>query len=159
MIGSVNTGMSMPPPPPKGGSEQSLTEEQQSIISETLSQYDVDNLTEADALSITEAFAQAGIEPGAALEQAVSNSGFDAKTLGALANVSEEGGRPPPPPPPQQSTEEITSMVDYLTELMEEKLATSNSSSLSDEDKQSRLAQVIEKVDIEDGDSIINTSA
>jgi hypothetical protein len=50
-------------------------------------------------------------------------------------------------------------MVDYLTELMEEKLATSNSSSLSDEDKQSILAQMIEKFDIEDGDSIINTSA
>lgn len=160
MINSMSSGMSMPPPPKASSrSEQSLTEEQQNLISETLSEYDVDNLTEADALSITEAFAEAGIQPGLALEKAVSNSGFDAKSLGDLANVSEEGSRPPPPPPPQQSSEEITSLVDYLAELMEEKLAESNSNELSDEDKQSILALVFEKFDIEDGESIINTTA
>jgi len=160
MINAMNAGMSMPPPPRAGAStEQNLTEDQQSFISDTLSQYDVDNLTEADALSIVEAFSEAGIQPGLALEKAVSSSGFDAKFLGDLANVSEKGSRPPPPPPPSQSTEEITSMVDYLAELMEEKLAASNSNELSDEDKQSILALVFEKFDIEDGESIINTTA
>lgn len=155
----MSSSMQMPPPPPKGGSEQNLTDAQQNLISETLSEYDVDNLTEADALSITEAFAEAGIQPGIALEKAVADSGFDAKSLGDLANVSEEGSRPPPPPPPQQSTEEITSMVDYLAELMEEKLAESSNNELTDEDKQSILALVFEKFDIEDGESIINTTA
>jgi hypothetical protein len=160
MIGSINTGMSMPTSAKTSSNiEQSLTEEQETLISEILSQYDVDNLSEADALSITEAFAEAGIQPGSALEQAVSDSGFDAKNLGDLANVSEEGSRPPPPPPPQQSTEEITSLVDYLAELMEETLAASSSNELSDGDKQSILSQVFEKFDIEKGDSIINTSA
>jgi hypothetical protein len=83
---------------------------------------------------------------------------FNAKTIGELANVSEEGNRPPPPPP-QQSSDEISSMVEYLAELLEEKLASNNSDSLSDEDKQSILAQVFEKFDIEESDSIINTSA
>jgi hypothetical protein len=154
MINSINSGASMPPPP---RTEQNLTNAQQSVISDTLSEFDVDNLTEADALSIVEAFSEAGIQPGLALEKAVADAGFDAKTIGELANVSEEGNRPPPPP--KQSSDEISSMVEYLAELLEEKLASSNSDSLSDEDKQSILAQVFEKFDIEESDSIINTTA
>ena len=109
-------------------------------------------------MASVEAFSQAGIQPGVALEKAVSDIGFDAKTIGDLAKVSEGGNRPPPPPP-KQSTDEITSMVDYLAELLEEKLAANNSNELSDEDKQSILAQLAEKFDIDDGKSIINTSA
>jgi hypothetical protein len=154
MINSINSGASMPPPP---RTEQNLTNDQQSVISDTLSEFDVDNLTEADALSIVKAFSEAGIQPGLALEKAVADAGFDAKTIGELANVSEEGNRPPPPP--KQSSDEISSMVEYLAELLEEKLASSNSDSLSDEDKQSILAQVFEKFDIEESDSIINTTA
>lgn len=144
----------MPPPPPRA--EQSLTAEQQTFISDTLAEFDTDNLTQEDALSIIEAFSQANIQPSAALEKAVTSAGFDAKNIGELANVAE-GNRPPPPP--KQSTEEITSMVDYLAELLEETLATNNGNSLSDQDKQSILAQVFEKFDIEEGESIINTTA
>lgn len=155
MINAISSGM--PPPPPRAGTDQNLTEDQQNVISETLSKYDVENLTEADALSIVEAFSEAGIQPGGALEKAVASSGFDAKSIGDLAEVSDGGNRPPPPP--SQSTEEITSLVDYLAELMEEKLAASNSNELSDEDKQSILTEIFEKFDIKDGESIINTSA
>ncbi|XPF93968.1 hypothetical protein ACM9HF_18445 [Colwellia sp. RE-S-Sl-9] len=154
MINSINSGMPMPPPP---RSDQKLTEEQQSLISETLSKFDAENINETDALSIIDAFSQAGIQPGEALEKAMSSFGFDAKTLGDLADVKGQGGMPPPPP--KQSTEEITSMVDYLKELLDEKLATGSDSVLSDEDKQSILAQVFEKFDIESGESIINTTA
>ena len=145
--------MSMPPQK----NTQSLTTDQQAFITETLSQFDADNLTQESAISIVEAFAEAGIQPGSALEASLAELGFDAKSIGDLANVSGEGNRPPPPP--KQSSEEITSLVDYLTELMEEKFASSNSNELSDEDKQSILAQVFEKYNIADGDSIINTTA
>jgi len=154
MINSISSNTQMPPQ----RTEQSLTENQQSILSETLSQYDAENLTEADALSIVESFSQAGIQPGVAMEKAMSDLGFDAKSIGDSAKVSDEGSRPPPPPP-KQSSEEITSMVDYLAELVEEKLTASNSNELSDEDKESILSQVYEKFDIDDGDSIINTTA
>jgi len=154
MINSISSNTQMPPQ----RTEQSLTEDQQSILSETLSQYDAENLTEADALSIVESFSQAGIQPGVAMEKAMSDLGFDAKSIGDSAKVSDEGSRPPPPPP-KQSSEEITSMVDYLAELVEEKLTASNSNELSDEDKESILSQVYEKFDIDDGDSIINTTA
>jgi hypothetical protein len=153
MINSINA--SMPPPPPR--SDQNLTEDQQMLISDTLSQFDAENINEADAQSIIEALSEAGIQPGAALEKAMSEFGFDAKTMGDLANASGQGNMPPPPP--KQSTEEITSMVDYLKELLDEKLEQSTTESLSDEDKQSILTQVFEKFGIESGESIINTSA
>lgn len=143
----------MPPPPSK---EQTLTEDQQSLISETLSEYDADNLTQEDAISIREVFSEAGIPPGLALAKEVSASGFDAKNIGELAKVSDKGSRPPPP---KQSTEEITSIVDYLAEVLKEKLAANNDNPLNDEDKQLILAQVIEEFNLEDGESIINTTA
>lgn len=159
MIDSMNSSMSMPPPPKTGSSSnQTLTEEQHSLISDTLSEYDVDNLTEADALSIVEAFAQAGIEPSMALEKAVSSAGFNSNTIGELAQVEDAGSRPPPPPP-KQSSEEISSLVDYLAEIMEEKLAASDSNELSDQDKQSIIADIYENFNIGEDDSIINTTA
>lgn len=160
MIDAINLGMSMPPPP-KTDSEKALTEEQQTLISATLSQYDADKLNETDALSITAAFSQAGIQPSLSLEKALSDFGFDAKSIGELTKVSDSGGRPPPPPSSlqTQNTETITSMVDYLTSLMQEKFTASNSSKLSDADKESILAQVFEQFDIKEGESIINTHA
>jgi len=153
-VNAIKTGMTLPQP---SRTEQKLTADQQTLITDTLSQFDAENLTEKDALSIVEAFAQAGIQPSAALEKAISTLGFDAKSIGDLAGVPESEHRPPPPP--KQSTEEITSMVGFLTELLKEKLAASNSDNLSEEDKQSILSQVFERFDIEESDTIINTSA
>ena len=153
MINSVSSGMSMPPV----RTEQSLTSDQQSLISETLAQFDADNLSDIDAASINEAFSQAGIQPGKALEAAMTELGFDAKSIGEQGNVQQGGQRPPPPP--SQSTEEISSMVEYLTELMEEKYAENNNSSLSDDDKQSIMTELFEKLGIPKQDSIINTTA
>jgi len=157
MINNVNSGMSMPPPPPR--SEQSLTEEQQTFITDTLAEFNADELSEEDALGIIEMFSEANIQPGAALEKAMSSAGFDAKSIGDIAAASDSARPPPPPPPPKQSTDEISSMVDYLAELLEETLAASESETLSDEDKQAILAQVFDKFNMEPSESIINTSA
>jgi hypothetical protein len=156
MIDSMSSGIAMPPPPRR--TEQNLTNDQQAVIADKLAEYDVDTLTQTDALSIVEAFSAAGIEPGAALEKAVAAVGFDAKTIGGLAHSSEQASRPPPPPP-KQSAEQISSMGEYLAELLDEKLAATNNASLSDEDKQLILAQVFDQFNIEQADSIINTSA
>ncbi len=43
MISSI--GSTPPPPPPQGGSTQQLSTDQESLISETLANYDADNLT------------------------------------------------------------------------------------------------------------------
>jgi len=144
----------MPAPPPR--SEQPLTEEQQSLISETLSEFDVENLSESNALSIVEAFSSAGIVPGSALEQAMADVGFDAKAVGELANVEHGGNQPPPP---KQDTLDISSMVDYMSELLEATLAATGNAELSEADKKAVYAQMMEKFAIEEGDSIIDTTA
>jgi len=152
-IGSINSGMSMPPP----RSEQSLTEDQQSLIGETLSEFDPENLSESDALSIVVAFSNAGIAPGVGLEKVMADFGFDAKTVGDLANVENDGNKPPPPP--KQDTVDISSMVDYMSELLEATLESTGKAELSEEDKKSIYEQVMDKFDIKDGGSIINTTA
>lgn len=161
MVSSIGSGMSMPPPPPSSSSStQNLTEDQMTLISDTLSELDVDNLTEQDALSIVEAFSEAGIEPGRAMESAMSDLGFDAKEIGDLAGIEgREGGGPPPPPPESQSSEEISNMVSFLEELLEEKLADSSETELNDQDKEAIYAKVMEQFGIEEGESIINTTA
>ena len=161
MIGSISSAGSMPPPPPSN-SEAAITDEQQTALSEILGEHDSENLTEADAQSIVESLSEAGIQPGQAMASAMSELGFDAAVIGDLAGVGpgaggEEGSMPPPPPPPQQSSEVITSMVDYLAELLEEKLA--DGTELTDEDKEEIYAQVSERFGLQEGESIINTTA
>jgi len=160
MIGSISAAGSMPPPPPTG-SEYSITDEQQTVLSEILAEYDSENLTEADAQSIAESLAEAGIQPGESMASAMSELGFDAAEIGKLAGVGPasggEEGSMPPPPPPQQSSETISSMVEFLAELLEEKLA--DGTELTDEDKEDIYAQVSEKFGMPEGESIIDTTA
>lgn len=97
MINSVgSSGMSMP----TGYRPQNLpalSNDQQTLISETLSQYDADSLSEADAQSIVTTFQEAGIQPGKGLEEAMSVAGFDARSIGEKAGP--QGPRPSGPPP------------------------------------------------------------
>ena len=58
-----------------------LTDKQSQHIKETLSKYDPNNLTKADAKEIVSSFREAGIRPSKALKQAMSAEGLDAKIL------------------------------------------------------------------------------
>lgn len=148
MINAVNSGTQAP----MNRVEASLTQDQQTLISDTLKQFDPENLSDADAQSIVESFSKAGIEPGRALEQTMTDLGFDARSIGEAANVKPEGNRPPPPP--KQSSETISSLVDYLTELLDK-----NGTDLSEDDKKSIYEKVSKEFGIPAGDSVINTSA
>ena len=155
MINAVNSGFQTP----IARTEQSLTQNQQDVITQTLVQFDADLLSDSDAKSIVETFSSAGIQPGKALESAVAALGFDAKSIGELAGVEkpEHGNRPPPPP--QQSNEEITELVDYLTQLLEETLSANSDTELSDEQKQTIYQQIKEKFGYGEDESIIDTTA
>ena len=161
MISSINSGMSMPPPRPSSTSGQSLSDDQLTLISDTLSELDADNLTEEDALSIIEAFSEAGIAPGKEMESAISELGFDAQTIGELGNVNgnEKGAPPPPPPSEVQSSTEISEMVSFIEELLEEKLAENNETELTDQDKEAIYAKVKDQFGIGEDESLINTTA
>ncbi len=122
MINATSSaGMSMPPSyPPRNTA--ALSTDQQMLISETLSQYDADNLSEADARSIVATFQEAGIQPGKALEEAMSVAGFDARSIGDKGGP--QGPRPSGPPPQgggftvsEDTLEELYTLLDqYYSE-------------------------------------------
>ena len=64
-----------------------LTDKQSQLVTDTLSKYDPNNLTEADAKEIASSFRDAGIRPSKALKEAISAEGFDAKTLAKKAGL------------------------------------------------------------------------
>jgi hypothetical protein len=119
----------------RGGGSQSLTDSQLETIGSVLSQYDSENLSEADAQAIVESFQAAGIQPGKALEEAMSAEGFDAKEVGSLAGVGGPGGAggmpPPPPPPSEEEVSSISSLLDTLLNSDEEDEDSTTTSELT----------------------------
>lgn len=127
---------------PQASNQQSLTQDQRKIIEETLSQYDPQNLTQADAASIVETFNDSGIQPGRDLAGAMAEFGFDARAVGDLAGV---GG-------PQQAGGEMMSnanpvtlniseaMLQQLNELLNEYY----SDDLADDDRDTALTAIKE---------------
>lgn len=67
----------------------SLSQYQRQVIEQTLADYDPENLSQADALSIVGVLGDAGITQGRDLTDAMSNFGFDAKTVGDMAGVGQ----------------------------------------------------------------------
>jgi hypothetical protein len=150
-IGSASFRPPPPPPPPAGaGGQSSLSDDQTSLIEETLSGYDANNLTESDAASIVEAFAGAGIAPSSAFADKLAEVGFDAKEIGNLAGAGPpETGQPPPPPPSSSTSLDLTDAVDYLETLFDEKEDTAI-------DNTSITAQLAERFGLSEGGSLIN---
>lgn len=111
MIDSISNAGAMPPPL-RGQGGASLSNEQKQLISETLSEFDVENLTESDAQSIVSVFQEAGIQPGRELAEAMDNAGFDARAVGEMA-----GTQRPPPGGPQRQGEGINLSEEVLEDL------------------------------------------
>lgn len=122
--------------------DKSLSGEQQELIKDTLAEFDADNLSASDAAAIVEAFGEAGIQPGAGLEAAMSDAGFDARTVGDMAGVTRS--RPPGPPPGgggqagqlSLSEETLSNLNDLLDQYLDD--------SLDDSGKESLLAEIKE---------------
>jgi hypothetical protein len=160
MIESIGNSQNYRPPPPShAGKGDSLSSEQQSLIEETLSNYDSGNLTEQDAVSIADVFTEAGINPSAQFADLLAESGFDAREIGSLSgagdNTQESGQRPPPPPQSSQNSIgglDLSSVVDYLDGLSNNDYSNSaNSTSLS--------AKLAEQFGLSEGQSLINLTA
>lgn len=147
MIDSIGSSSFMPPPPKQ--SSASLSSDQQSLIEETLANYDAENLTEDDALSIVESFSEAGISPSAEFAEALASAGFDAKEIGSLAGVG--GERPPGPPPSSSDSQEfdLSSVVDFLDTVSDDDDASSSGFA----------AKLAEQFGLSEGQSLINVTA
>lgn len=142
MVNGISGNSSMQAMMPQPQSQQSsLTTEQSQLIEDTLAEFDVDNLSAADAKSIVETFSEAGIQPGSGLEQAMSDAGFDARTIGDLAGVGEGGG-PPPPPQGGASMSQPLELDDELLSDLNEMLNEYYSGDLSDEEQTTMLSSI-----------------
>ncbi|MFT6916540.1 MAG: hypothetical protein ACJAWL_002880 [Motiliproteus sp.] len=127
-------------------STTSLSVDQRQLVTETLANFDPEQLTEADALSIVETFSEAGIQPGREMAQAISASGFDARSIGDLAGVEgpQQGGGSQqtgtPPPPPSQGLNISDEMLQSLNELLNEYY----SDDLTEEEQGTALSSIME---------------
>ncbi|GGI79899.1 hypothetical protein [Shewanella gelidii] len=119
---------------------QALSNEQKSLIEETLKGFDPENLTQEEALSITETFADAGIQPGRELAELMSTYEFDAKAIG------DKAGNPPPPQPLQMDTGTLDISEDML-ETLNNLINEYYSDSLSEQDRESQLQAIKEILD------------
>jgi len=130
--------------------DKPLSEQQTQLVSDTLSQYDVDQLTQEDAVKIVETFKEAGITPGKTLAEAMAQFEFDAKQVGELAGVkSNEAG----PPPPQDS---ITSeMLDFLSEQLDKY----GDGELSQENKESIMAAMQQEFNLQPNQHLLDEQA
>lgn len=90
----INSVIAKDRPPRQEKEVDALTDEQVKTVKTILSDYDSDALTATDAKAIHEAFREAKIPGGKALDSAVDDAGFDSKKLRELD--------PPPDRPERQ---------------------------------------------------------
>lgn len=76
--------------------EQTLTQEQQTLILNTLVQYDANNLSEDDAKAIMQVLIDTKIHPSRALATYMEELGFDVRAIAETAHMQPQGNRPPP---------------------------------------------------------------
>ena len=144
MVSNISGMSAMPQAMPQQSIQnKALTSEQQQLVSETLAEFDPDSITEADAQTIVEIFAEAGIQPGASLANTMYESGFDARTVGDMAGIQgpEEGNRPPPPPQGQGISQSLDISDELLSDL-NELLNEYYSNDISDDDKATTLSSI-----------------
>ncbi len=134
--GSLLSGMQFP----QQGGPRGFSQEQVDLVKSTLSEFDSDNLSQSDAISIVETFRSADIQPGPELAKIMAKSGFDAKAVGELAGVTP----PPPPPPPQQGNASALSIDDETLQQLSDLLNQYYSGDLSDTERENTLASIQE---------------
>lgn len=143
MINSINSSFaSAMHQAPRMDNARPLTNEQQQSIKDTLAEFDAGNLSASDAASIVKAFNEAGIQPDAALEAAMAESGFDARTVGDMAGVTQS--RTPDPPPGGGGQAGQLSLSDEMMSNLNDLLDQYLSGKLEDSEKESLLADIKE---------------
>ena len=140
---------------------QSLSSEQTETVNSILSNYDADNITEADAKEIFEQFKEAGIN-GPGLKEAIESAGFDAEQLRELGMSDEDKQMMPPPPPPMgqsMGASSSSSGINSTTlQTLEDILDDYDLSNLSS-DQQTELVSRLQSSGLLNSGSLINISA
>ncbi len=137
--------------------QTSMTTAQKDFVTDTLSQYDADNLSDEDALSIIESFSSQGIQPSDELMSMMSDLGFDAQSIGDVGKANQGDGQMPPPPPPEgeeASGVDTSDMISYLEEQL-----SGFSTQLTSSEQQDIYAQALEAFGLSEGSSLISVRA
>ena len=134
--------------------QESLTQDQKNTIESVLNQFDPNNLSDEDAISIVSAFNDANIQASAELKNTMESFGFDARKVGEQAGVERQsnGGQGMPPPPQnsginQENFELLQSILEQYEDL----------SKLSDQDKVNLSEELLQAGLLEPG-ALINTT-
>jgi hypothetical protein len=123
-----------------------LTDQQGQKLTELLTNYDAENLSEKDAKEIVSQIKELGIKSGSGLASALETAGIDAKGLAEKAGIQgPQGGQPngPPPgggggpggagrPPPGGGGKGRDSVDETAVSLIADAVKTYNSSDTSD---------------------------
>lgn len=80
-----------------GQGQRNLTETQSSGLTEVLSNYDAENLSDDDAKALVEEIKDLGIQRGSGLTEALGEAGIDARGLAQQAGISGSSGSNAPP--------------------------------------------------------------
>ena len=126
---------------------QGLTDDQKNTITEILSQYDPDNVTEEDAQAIFQAFKDAGITPTRGMKEVIEAAGFDDDDLRYKGMTDNQM---PPPPPPSQSSGVNLSALQSLQEILNQYDLTN----LSEEDQTSLTQKLMENGFLQPGSMV-----
>ncbi len=136
--------------------DKPLSEQQTQLVADTLSQYDVDQLTQEDAISIVETFKEAGITPGKTLAETMGQLDFDAKQVGELAGMKGNEAGPPPSLQSQPKKDSITSeMLDFLSEQLDKY----GDGELSQENKESIMAAMQQEFNLQPKQHLLDEKA
>lgn len=152
---SMNAATTAIQAPPPRTTQISLSEEQIEIISDTLAEFDPDNLSQADSMAIIERFNNAGIQPSKELAHAMDEAGFNAKNIGDAARTEDPSTNGMAPPPPQTDvsfSEEMTSTLEELLDEYSDKI-------LTEKNKEEILSTMQNKFSLTKGNSLISIEA
>lgn len=135
---------------------QSLTDEQKQTIQDILSEYDPDEMTEADAKEIFKAFEEAGVRPSMGMREAIEEAGFDAEELREMGRPA--GGPPPGGQPPMESTGSSNQISVSMMQSLQTILNQYDLTNLSSDD-QTNLMQQLTEAGLTSTGSILDLSA
>jgi hypothetical protein len=115
------------------------------LVSEILSEFSPDTLTESDAKRIVVIFSEADVEPRKALEEAMKAANFDAKAVGDLAGVGPSKHNSATAGATQQLVQLNSRLTSQMLDFLSEQLDKYNDDELTQENKELIMTVMQEK--------------
>ncbi len=147
-----------------------ISDEQAEKLTDFLSNYDTNDLSDDDAKDIVSQIKELGISPSSDLTSALGDAGINAKDLAEQAGIGGASGpggsggpggpggadRPPPPPPPPQETQGISSVDESIVTLIADAVETYADSDEEDGSSWNAVSSALEEAGYDTSVSLID---